>query len=78
MPRSDQHRRDQQAHDSHYVDQDVHRGTRGILEWIADGVACHRRVMRLRILAPVVPLLHVLLGIVPRAAGIGALIDWRP
>ena len=68
---SGQKRRDHQAHDGHHVDQDVHRGTRRVLERIAHGVAHHHRVMRLRALASVVSLLDVFLGVVPRTSGIG-------
>ena len=50
--------------------QDVHRGARGVLERVAHGVADDRGLVLLGPLATVVAGLDVLLGVVPRAAGV--------
>src|SRR6267142_3848045 len=58
------------------LDQDMQRRSGGVLEWIADGVADDRRLVRLRALAddPAIRLeqarFDVLLGVVPGAAAV--------
>lgn len=49
----------------HQLDEDIERWTRGILEWVAYGIAYNRSLMILTTLASEVALLYHLLGIVP-------------
>jgi hypothetical protein len=62
---------DQQRHQVHHLDQRVDRRAGGVLERIADGVADHDRLVHVGALAAVVAFLDVLLGVVPRPAGVG-------
>lgn len=62
---------DDEADDCHDVDEDVHRGAGGVLEGITDGVADDAGFVGGRSFAAVVAILNVLLGIVPRATGVG-------
>src|SRR5687767_12207764 len=57
--------------DRHQLQEDVEAGARGVLEGIAHRVPDHRRAVRLGVLAAVIALLDELLGVVPRAAGVG-------
>ncbi len=66
----DDRRQDQQRHEVHHLDERVERWPGGVLERVADGVADDRRLVRLRPLAALVPVLDVLLGVVPRATGV--------
>src|SRR5690606_23401711 len=57
---------------AHHLDQQVEGWSRGVLEWISNSVADNRSVVSLGTLAAEsVFELNVLLGIVPRAAGVG-------
>src|SRR5947209_4188492 len=66
-----QRREKQQRNDVGDLDHRIDGGAGGILVGIADRVARHRRLVRLRTLAAVIAVLDILLGIVPRAAARG-------
>ena len=67
----DDGRQDQQADQVHDLDQRVEGRAGGVLERVADGVADDRRLVGLGALAALVAVLDVLLGVVPRPAGVG-------
>ena len=69
MDIDDQRRKDDGDH-REQLDQDVDRGAGGVLEGIADGVADNSRLMLIGALAAVVARLDILLGVIPRAAGV--------
>ena len=60
-----------QADDGHDLEQDVHGRAGGVLERVADGVADDGGLVGLGALAAVGAGFDVLLGVVPRAAGVG-------
>ena len=70
-PAALQQRHDQQRHDVDDLDERVDRRAGGILVGVADGVAGHGRLVRVRALAAVVAFLDVLLGVVPDTANRG-------
>ena len=64
-------RSNHEAHDSHHVDHDVHRGPGGVLEGIAHGVADDATFVGLSALAAKVTVFHVFLGVVPGTTSVG-------
>lgn len=58
------------GHHAHQLDQDIQRGAGRILEGVAHRVADDGGLVAFRALAAHMALLNVLLGVVPRAAGI--------
>ena len=71
VPQGDHRRQDEQRHQVHDLDERVEGGAGGVLEGVAHGVADHGRLVGLGSLAPLVAVLDVLLGVVPRPAGVG-------
>ena len=71
---ADDRRQDQQRHQVHHLDQRVERRAGGVLERVADGVADDRGLVGLGALAALVAVLDVLLGVVPRATGVGQVV----
>ena len=67
----DEHGSEDDRHDGHKLDEDVDRGTGGVLERVADGIADDGGLMRVRAFAAVRAALDILLCVIPRAAGIG-------
>ena len=67
----DEHGSEDDRHDGHELDEDIDRGTGGVLERVADGVADDGGLMRVRAFAAVRAALDILLCVIPRAAGVG-------
>src|SRR5690606_36745997 len=63
--------REDERHDAHQLDEDVHGRPGGVLERVADGVTDDGGLVRLGALAAVGAALDVLLGVVPCATGVG-------
>ena len=65
---ADEPGQEDQAHHRHQLDEDVERGTRGVLEGVTDGVADDGCFVGVRALAAVSAAFDVLLRVVPGAA----------
>jgi hypothetical protein len=68
--RLDDHRRNQDGDQIHHLNQGVERGTGGIFERVAHGIANHARLMCVGALAAEEAVLDALFGVVPCAAGV--------
>src|SRR5690606_38886887 len=63
-------RREYQAQDGRQLDQDIQRGTGGILERIANGITDDSGFMTIGSLAAMVAFFNIFLGVIPRAAAV--------